>query len=191
MPSHEIPEGPMSWKEGEKPKFIMPWLGNVGRDRRVTLPGTRLAIALADLFNSRTGYCFAMNSTLAERSGVSPSAVKVGLQQLEEFGHIIRTERAVGGKKLRHIAPSWTNDPMGQGQRTRRGGVPQGTDPKVQKAEKAAAAEQPATIPAESSPIPDPIVVEATEPMLPVEHIFEDPAQIDDDPEEHFRQLAA
>lgn len=158
------------WAPGKKPAAIEIWLSNVASDESVSCGALRTAIVLSFAFNATTGGCWQTKSTMAKSVRVSQSSIKQGLKELDDGGHILRTDEPIRGKLMRVVYPVFNPEIELQEPRARRGGVPKGVNPRQRSAENATRkagatkAENTATIPAETHAVPASILMPESAP---------------------------
>lgn len=105
MPVQESKAGRLTWAPGEKPAVIAEWLVQVASHPDVGLPGLRVAVLIADRANSKSGACWIRKQKMAAALGVSVSAIKAGLAQLDAAELIIRVQEVVREVSMRVIYP--------------------------------------------------------------------------------------
>jgi hypothetical protein len=99
----------LTWQsKAERNKLLRLWRQAVriffGEEARCL----RIAWALGDLFNDKTGYAFPSNATLATETGIAENKVQAALLALEQGGAIIRRMIVHNGHPQRVIYPAST-----------------------------------------------------------------------------------
>ena len=101
------PEGAATWETPQQRRQVLHyWRRGVSKRHARRARALRVAWALADLFNTTTGYAFPGDRRLSRETGLSMRETQRGLTDLDKAGDIIRVHCVVDGKFERRVFPA-------------------------------------------------------------------------------------
>jgi hypothetical protein len=106
LPAEVTPTGALTWETPtERRQALRRWRRMVCQSFN-SRRALRVAWALSDLFNSKSGFAHAGDKYLAAEIGLSMKQVGEALAALDRGKAIIRVHRIVDGRTRRHIYPA-------------------------------------------------------------------------------------